>query len=83
MVLGSTQPLTEMSTRNLPGAKGRHARKTDHLTAVSQSIFIENIGASTSHNLMDLQGFIQAYIYLSFVYISILFIWEPNKSLGK
>jgi hypothetical protein len=23
MVLGSTQPLTEMSTRNLPGGKGR------------------------------------------------------------
>jgi hypothetical protein len=27
MALGSTQPLTEMSTRNLPGDKGRPARK--------------------------------------------------------
>jgi hypothetical protein len=27
MVLGSTQPLTEMSTRYLPGGKGRPARK--------------------------------------------------------
>jgi hypothetical protein len=27
MALGSTQPLTEMSTRNLPGGKGRPARK--------------------------------------------------------
>jgi hypothetical protein len=26
MDLGSTQPLTEMSTRNLPGGKGRPAR---------------------------------------------------------
>jgi hypothetical protein len=26
MVLGSTQPLTEMSTRNLPGVKGRSPR---------------------------------------------------------
>jgi hypothetical protein len=25
MVLGSTQPLTEMSTRNLPGGKGQQA----------------------------------------------------------
>jgi hypothetical protein len=33
MALGSTQPLTEMSTRNLPGGKGRPARKAD-LTAI-------------------------------------------------
>jgi hypothetical protein len=36
MVLGSTQPLTEMSTRNLPGGKGRPARKADNLTAISE-----------------------------------------------
>jgi hypothetical protein len=30
MALGSTQPLTEMSTRNLPGGKGRPARKADN-----------------------------------------------------
>jgi hypothetical protein len=29
MALGSTQPLTEMSTRNLPGGKGQPARKAD------------------------------------------------------
>jgi hypothetical protein len=29
----STQPLTEMSTRNVPGDKGRPARKVDKLTA--------------------------------------------------
>jgi hypothetical protein len=39
MVLGSTQPLTEMSTRNLPGGKGRSARKADNLTATCQPIF--------------------------------------------
>jgi hypothetical protein len=33
MTLGSTQPLTEMSTKNLPGGKGRPARKVDNLTA--------------------------------------------------
>jgi hypothetical protein len=35
MALGSTQPLTEMSTRNLPGGKGRPARKAD-FTAISE-----------------------------------------------
>jgi hypothetical protein len=33
MALGSTQPLTEMSTRNLSGGKDRPARKADNLTA--------------------------------------------------
>jgi hypothetical protein len=35
MALGSTQPLTEMSTRNLPGVKGGlPACKADNLTAI-------------------------------------------------
>jgi hypothetical protein len=38
MALGSTQPLTEMSTRNLkekkPGGKGRPARGADNLAAI-------------------------------------------------
>jgi hypothetical protein len=34
MALESTQRLTEMSTRNIPGGKGRPARKTDNLTAI-------------------------------------------------
>jgi hypothetical protein len=38
MALGSTQPLTEMSTRNLPGGKGRPARKADNLTAIFEPI---------------------------------------------
>jgi hypothetical protein len=37
MVLGSTQPLTEMSTRNLPGGKGRPAREAD-LIAICEPI---------------------------------------------
>jgi hypothetical protein len=32
--LGLTQPLTEMSTRNLRGDKGQLAHKTDNLTAI-------------------------------------------------
>jgi hypothetical protein len=36
MALGSTQSLTEMSTRNLPGGKRRPASKADNLAAVSR-----------------------------------------------
>jgi hypothetical protein len=42
MALRSTQPLIEMSTRNLPGGggggKGRPARKADNLTAICELI---------------------------------------------
>jgi hypothetical protein len=34
MALGSTQPVTEMSTRNLPGGKGQPARKAHNITAI-------------------------------------------------
>jgi hypothetical protein len=36
MALWSTQPLTEMSTSNLPGGKRRSARKADNLTVVCE-----------------------------------------------
>jgi hypothetical protein len=38
VALGSTQPLTEMSTGNLPRDKGRPARKADILTAICELI---------------------------------------------
>jgi hypothetical protein len=38
MVLAPTQPLTEMSTRNLPGGKGRPALKADNLTVICEPI---------------------------------------------
>jgi hypothetical protein len=38
MALGSTQPLTEMSTSNLPAGKERPARKSDNLTATFEPI---------------------------------------------
>jgi hypothetical protein len=45
MALGSTQPVTEMSTRNLPGSKGRPARKTDNLTAICEPIVWRKCGS--------------------------------------
>jgi hypothetical protein len=39
MVLGLIQPLTEMSTRNIPGVNGgRLARKADNFTALYEPI---------------------------------------------
>jgi hypothetical protein len=38
MALGSTQPLTEMSTTKIPGGKARPARKADSLTAICEPI---------------------------------------------
>jgi hypothetical protein len=35
---GSTQPLTEMSTRHLPGGKGRPTIKAEILTAICEMI---------------------------------------------
>jgi hypothetical protein len=38
VALGSTQPVTEMSSRNLPGGKGRPAHKVENLTAICEPI---------------------------------------------
>jgi hypothetical protein len=38
MTMGSTQSLTELSTRNLSWGQGRPARKGDKLTAISESL---------------------------------------------
>jgi hypothetical protein len=36
MALGSTQPLTEMTTSNLPGGKKRPAHRADNLAAICE-----------------------------------------------
>jgi hypothetical protein len=38
MALGSTQPLTEMSTRHLPGGKEQPAHEADNLTTICEPI---------------------------------------------
>jgi hypothetical protein len=52
-----------MSTRNLPGGKGRPGREADNLTAVCEPI-LENVGASTFHYIMGLHGLLQGQLYL-------------------
>jgi hypothetical protein len=50
--LESTQPLTEMSTKNLPGGKGRPEPKA-HITTICEQT-VGNVG-----NLMGLRGLLQ------------------------
>jgi hypothetical protein len=57
MAPGSTQPLTEMSTSNIPGGKGLPARKAGNLTA-------NNVGTSTSQNPMGFHGLLQGQLCL-------------------
>jgi hypothetical protein len=38
MALGSNEPLTEMSTRNIPGIKERSARKAEKLTTICEPV---------------------------------------------
>jgi hypothetical protein len=64
MALRSTQPLIEMSTRNIPGGEGRPARKADNLTAICEPIVYKNVGASTSHIPMGLHGPLKGYLYI-------------------
>jgi hypothetical protein len=44
MALGSTQPVTEMSTGNFPRGKGRPARKADILTTTCEPIIQRKCG---------------------------------------
>jgi hypothetical protein len=61
MVLRSTQPLKEMSTRILQGGKRRPARKADNLTAID---CLEYLSSSTSQNSMGLHGLSQGFYLL-------------------
>jgi hypothetical protein len=55
MALGSTQPLTEMSARNIPGGKNsRRVGLTILLPSVSR--MSENVGASISRNPKDIRS---------------------------
>jgi hypothetical protein len=59
MALGSTQPPTEMSTRNLPGGKRRPEHEADLTVICEPTDCLQNVAASTSHNPMGLHGLLQ------------------------
>jgi hypothetical protein len=59
MALGSTQPLTEMSSRNLPGGKGWQAHKADNPTTICEPTVYKNVEASMSHNPMGFHSLLE------------------------
>jgi hypothetical protein len=66
MALGSTQPLTEMSTRSLSGERvkgGRRVRLT--LPPSVSRLCRENPGTSTSHNPMVFDDLLQGWLIMA------------------
>jgi hypothetical protein len=53
MALGSSKPLTEMSTRNLLGGKGRRALKTGNITAFFEPIVFKGFSACFNSRTHD------------------------------
>jgi hypothetical protein len=68
MVLGSTQPLIKMSTRNVPGGKKRPARRGDNLAAICEPQPLANVRASTACTRIALPFY---YIYVYYVFITV------------
>jgi hypothetical protein len=64
MALGSTQPLAEMSTRNLPGGERPAVTSGWQLHHHIWAYCLQNVGALAPHNPMGLHGLLQEYIYL-------------------
>jgi hypothetical protein len=67
MALESTQLLTEMSTRNLPGGTGRPARKTDNLTTICGADRLEK--RWNPRRLITLWAFTACYSEIAFYII--------------
>jgi hypothetical protein len=83
MALGSTQPLTKMSTRNLPGGKTRPAHRADNLAAIYGPMS-ENVAALTFWNPKVLHGLYRYNLpFLPFKLGIILGCWNlPIKLNG-
>jgi len=71
MALGLTQPLTEMSTRNISWGYRRPVRRADNLTTF-MSRLSWNLGASTSWNPKGLPRPVMGMLYLYLYLISVL-----------
>jgi hypothetical protein len=69
MALGSTQPLTEMSIRNIPRGEGRPAHKADNLTAIWEPI-VYKMWEPRRLSPMGLHDPLQGYLYLPLPYDS-------------
>jgi hypothetical protein len=79
MALGSTQPLTETSTRNLPGGKGWPARTGDSLTAVCEPIVWKMWGPQRLGSV-GLQGLLEGYTFWDMGCLEYLFVFFFPRS---
>jgi len=68
MALGSTQPLTKMSTRNVTWGKRRPVLRADNLTNFMYRLSC-NLGASNSWNPQGLSRPVMGLLYLFTVYL--------------
>jgi hypothetical protein len=74
MALWLTQPITEISTRNIPGGGGIKGGGRVRLTNVPPSVSRlcrENVRSSTYHNPMGLHGLLQGQLYLIFIFMDL------------
>jgi hypothetical protein len=63
--LESTQPLTELSTRNpFMGVKGGGSVRLTNLPPSVSQLSRENVGASMPHNPMSLDNLLEGQLYL-------------------
>jgi hypothetical protein len=74
MALGSTEPLTEMSTTNLPGGRGRPARKADNLTAICELTVQKMWEPRRLTNLWDITACYRDSFTFTFTFFSSLTI---------
>jgi hypothetical protein len=68
MALKSTQTLTEMSTRNLPGGKGQPARKADKLNIIYEQTVWKMWEPRPLTPFMGLQGLLKGQLYLYIIF---------------
>jgi hypothetical protein len=78
MTLGSTQPLTEMSTMNISWGRRQPVRRADNF-ATFMGRLSWNLGASVSWNP---QGLSKSVIGLQYLFTFFLFLLEAESTPG-
>jgi len=82
MALGLTQPITEMSTRNISWGLRRPVRRADNLT-IFMCRLSWNLGTSNSWKLLGLSRHVMGLLYLYLIFTMFLFMLHasPTSSL--
>jgi hypothetical protein len=80
LALGSTQPLTGMSIRNLPGRKKGLAHVAVTTLPPSMSRMSENVGASTSRSPKGLHGLYRGNFTFTVLLTQVYFLSKSDLS---